>query len=307
MYALVRNAWKYVDRDKRTDIIQQIEYDFLAPDTVNELFDSLVLIEKAIGKAYLLHESLDNELVSEQEYITIGKKLLEENNPIVNQLTILGENFENAKRPTVIIKSANAYYLFKELIAYYGSLELIKYIQNHSFENVASLANSLSAKFKRKEWINVGGQLIKKDDINSFKNDIKNEKLIGWDAVHNWYIEKGSEYAENRLKHALASLSEIENLNLKSLTSEKLEHILNNTIKTKEWITKEIFESRAKDYTNPFRTMVYDNEEEMNQVIGKLADNGFINSQTASLEMFKQELKAIKQRFQIIKEETSLN
>jgi len=307
MYALVRNAWKYVDRDKRTDIIQQIEYDFLAPDTVNELFDSLIIIQKAIGKAYLLHESLDNEHVSEAECITVGKKLLEETNPIVHQLTIFGENFENAKRPTIIIKAANAYYLFKKLIAYYGSLELTKYIQSHSFENVASLVNSLSANFKRKEWINVGGQLIKKDDVNTFKNDIKNEKLIGWDAVHNWYLEKGSEYAENRLKHALASLSEIENLNLKSLTSEKLEHILNNTIKTKEWITKEIFESRAKDYSNPFRTMVYDNEEEMNQVIGKLADNGFINSQTASLEMFKQELKAIKQRFQIIKEETSLN
>ncbi len=41
MYALARNAWKYVDRDKRTEKIQFIEYDYLAPDTINEIFDAL--------------------------------------------------------------------------------------------------------------------------------------------------------------------------------------------------------------------------------------------------------------------------
>ena len=39
MYALARNSWKYEDRDKRTEKIQPIEYDYLAPDTINEMFD----------------------------------------------------------------------------------------------------------------------------------------------------------------------------------------------------------------------------------------------------------------------------
>src|ERR1044072_7852631 len=41
MYALARNSWKYVDRDKRTEKIQQIEYDYLAPDSVEEMLASL--------------------------------------------------------------------------------------------------------------------------------------------------------------------------------------------------------------------------------------------------------------------------
>src|SRR5204862_7040959 len=44
MYALARNHIKYGDRDKRTAKIQLIEYDFLAPDSVNEIFNSLELL-----------------------------------------------------------------------------------------------------------------------------------------------------------------------------------------------------------------------------------------------------------------------
>jgi hypothetical protein len=43
MYALARNARKYEDRDKRAYKFQWIEFDFLAPDTVNEMFDALKL------------------------------------------------------------------------------------------------------------------------------------------------------------------------------------------------------------------------------------------------------------------------
>src|SRR5215203_27945 len=38
MYALARNVGKYNDRDKGSTQLQRIEYDFLAPDSVNEIF-----------------------------------------------------------------------------------------------------------------------------------------------------------------------------------------------------------------------------------------------------------------------------
>ena len=46
MYALARNEWKYIARDRRTEKIQHIEYNFLAPDTINELFDARKMLEK---------------------------------------------------------------------------------------------------------------------------------------------------------------------------------------------------------------------------------------------------------------------
>ena len=52
MYALARNADKYVSRDKRIDKTQEIEYDFLAPDSVNELFVALQMMKQFTGKAY---------------------------------------------------------------------------------------------------------------------------------------------------------------------------------------------------------------------------------------------------------------
>nr|MDQ6901580.1 DUF4954 family protein [Bacteroidota bacterium] len=46
MYALARNTWKIEDRDKRTEKIQTIENNYLAPDTINEIFDALELLSK---------------------------------------------------------------------------------------------------------------------------------------------------------------------------------------------------------------------------------------------------------------------
>src|SRR5690348_6927107 len=46
LYALARNSEKYVDRDKRTEKVQHIEYDYLAPDSVNEIFSAIQLLKK---------------------------------------------------------------------------------------------------------------------------------------------------------------------------------------------------------------------------------------------------------------------
>src|SRR5688500_5122909 len=52
MYALARNEEKYEARDKRENKLQHIEYDFLAPDSVNEIFDAIQLLKKYTGQAF---------------------------------------------------------------------------------------------------------------------------------------------------------------------------------------------------------------------------------------------------------------
>ena len=299
MYAIARNTWKYQDRDKRVDKIQHIEYDFLAPDTVNEMFRSLTYLEKLIGKAYLIKEELITDKTTEEHFVKTGKKLLENNNPIIYELEIVADDLENSNRKVVIIKAAKAYYLFKELIAYYGSSQLIKFIQKRSFKSVEDVVNVLSPKLKRKEWVNVGGQLLLKDDVESLKSNIKDGNIVGWDAVHHWYAEKGTQYQEKKLKHALASLAEINGWNLKELNNATLSHLIASNISTKEWITQNIYESRAKDYRSSFRAMVYDNQEEMERVVGKLEDNTFINQQIEEMNVFRNEMKSLKNRYEL--------
>ena len=62
---------------------------------------------------------------------------------------------------------------------------------------------------------------------------------------------------------------------------------------------KGILESRAKDYTNPFRKMVYETNEEMNKVIGKLEDNTFIQQQLAELELMKKQVKSANRKYKL--------
>ena len=92
MYALARNTWKFQNRDKRQMKVQNIEFDSLAPDTVEEILKACKLLEIWTAKASLRGKNKLNENVSENELIQIGKKLLIGKEAEVSSLEILGEN-----------------------------------------------------------------------------------------------------------------------------------------------------------------------------------------------------------------------
>ena len=62
-------------------------------------------------------------------------------------------------------------------------------------------------------------------------------------------------------------------------------------------MSKEIYTSRAKDYTNPFRKMIYETNEEMNAVVGRLEDNQFIQDQLAQVDAYKKIVKSLVKKF----------
>jgi hypothetical protein len=74
---------------------------------------------------------------------------------------------------------------------------------------------------------------------------------------------------------------------------------LNQTIATKEWMTRGIYDSRAKDYSNPFRKMVYESVAEMDAVVGSLDHNSFINDEIAALKSFKKDLNELGRKFKL--------
>ena len=298
MYALERNSWKYIDRDQRFEKIQKIDYNYLAPDTINELFSSLLIIEAAVGRAYLNKQNNAIEYSSSESAVA-GKQLLESNNLIINNLEVIVDGVENSKRKTVIIKSLPAYQLFVELISYYATIQIIQFIKRENITTLNAIIDALPTDLERHNWLNIGGQLLPTKDVEQLKTDIKNGDIIGWDAVHNWYKQQGNLYDTKKLHHALACLATIKNWNLQELTATQLASLLNDAIITKEWMVKGIYTARAKDYINPFKQMVYDTNEEMNKVIGKLEDNSFINDQNEALEVFKNEVFKIKKRLQL--------
>ncbi|MBC7720968.1 MAG: DUF4954 family protein [Pedobacter sp.] len=292
MYALERNSWKYIDRDKRFDKIQKIDYDYLAPDTLNELFASLTIIEEAVGKAYLTKQSTTKKYTVD-ECIACGKTLLQKSNSLINDLEIITDGFENSKRKTLILKALQAYQLFEELIVFYGTMQLIHFIKRENIKSLKEIIATIPADLKRTDWLNIGGQLLPTEDVEQLKTAIKNGDIMGWDAVHHWYKQQGNIYETKKMHHALAGLATIKNWDLQQLDIKQFSLLLNTAITTKEWMVKGIYTARAKDYVNPFKKMVYDTNKEMNQVIGKLEDNSFINDQNEGLIIFKTQVQNI--------------
>jgi NDP-sugar pyrophosphorylase family protein len=295
LYALARNSWKYIDRDKRVDQTQHIEYSFLAPDTVNEMFASLSLLEEFTGKAFYKNE---NKKATKEQCIAKGKELLNNNNPLVDELEITATGFENSKRKVVLIKVRKSYALYKQMIAYYATTQLIQFIQQNNFKSIADISKAIPT-VKRNDWLNIGGQLMPVTTVTTLREKIKSNKLKSWTDVHKFYKTEGSKYPLEKLKHALASLNELSGINVKKLDAAMLSSFLQQTVSTKEWITKEIFTTREKDYTNHFRAMVYDTMEEMNKVVGRLEDNSFIKDQNEELKNFKEEITALKKKLKL--------
>jgi Domain of unknown function (DUF4954) len=289
MYALARNAWKYVDRDKRADKTQYLEYDYLAPDSVNEIFEAIRLLELFTGKAVLKKENAAKEY-TDALCIKKGKALLTTNDKTVDELEIVAEGFENSKRQTVLLKVRQSYQVFQELIGFYVAQEIMQLAKSKNSSNITSLLKQVPKISKRKQWVNTGGQLMETSALTLLQQKIVSGKLKGWDAVHEFYKQQSALYPSQKLQHALASYAELNGI--KQMTREIIAELFNQFIKTKEWMVKGIYDSRAKDYSNPFRSMVYENMEEQEQVTGVLEENSFILQQQQELTEQKNFVKA---------------
>lgn len=294
MYALARNAGKYLSRDKRLDKSQVIEYDFLAPDSINELFDSLTLFKRTVGTAWAVK---NKKKLNEKDLLKKGEQLLENEPESVKKLELLAVGFENSHRKVELVKVAEAYRLYKELITYYATTQLIRFIEDKKIGNWNQLQAKLPKAATRTPWKNIGGQLIPEPSIRTLIRSIRTGKTNDWDQVHAFYLKESAAYTDKKFQQAYAGLVEILHLGKAELTRKVWLRLLEESIRTKEWITEGIYESRAKDYRNPFRKMVYDTEAEMEKVIGKLKDNSFILQQQEELKTFRKQVAELSTRF----------
>lgn len=188
MYALARNAWKYKDRDKRIEKIQHLEYDYLAPDSIQEIYNGLMILAAATGKSFLAQDGNPAGYVFTQP-TELGKLLLTEQDPRLNNMEILVEGWENSKRPIQLIKVQEAWNIYNRLLVFYAVATVSEYIDKESFpkwEKVFSLIPSVSAP---SEWKNVGGQLMPSAELNKLISKIKDESLVNWDEIHAYYTK----------------------------------------------------------------------------------------------------------------------
>ena len=172
---------------------------------------------------------------------------------------------------------------------------MLHFIKHHETNRFISLQKNLPAVGKRKQWVNVGGQLMEAAAFISLQQKIVSGKLKGWDAVHAFYQQQSALYLTQKLQHALASYFELKGI--KNFTKENFEELLKQYLKTCEWMVKGIYDSREKDYSSPFRNMVYANMQEQEEVTGALNDNSFILQQQQELKEKKKFINKLLKNF----------
>ena len=310
MYALARNAWKYGDRDKRLDKIQQLEYDYLAPDSVQELASAIEKLELIAARSWLKHAPNDsvkrederqftNSASSDDVLKTMGKSLLENKDEAFTSISFFAEGFENSSRKVRIIKLVKGYSIFRELIIHYAIEQIMLHINNGKYNELSAFQQSIPENKKPESWINAGGQLIKKSSFDKLLADIRQNKVGSWGEIHDFYQSEADHYSTDKLQHALDILYQVHGISIKNINAAAFKDLLLQSTATAEWITLGIFSSRKKDYMNPFRKMVYESQAEMDQVLGKLDENSFIINQEKLFKEYQLHISDLIQKWNL--------
>jgi hypothetical protein len=293
MYALARNSWKFQQRDKRIKKIQNIEFEPLAPDTIEEIITARRLLEIWAAKADLRQKGNPGAISDQNELAKTGRGLLYGKEEAVNRLEVLGENVENSRRKVLILKTYKAYHAYGDMLLYYAIKNLLVYMGSHPEATIWWMCNDLKDDRER-EWINLGGQIMKMKDLNELCSDIGSGMLSSWTEIHDRYNTLWGKYPIDKQKHALTILYEL--LETDKITDLQWESALNRAIEIQEYICDQVYISRKKDYDNPFRQATFRNQDEMKAAIGTIDDNSFIVQVKKETEEFRKLVKEIRNR-----------
>ena len=293
MYALARNAWKFQTRDKRKTRAQKIEFDCLAPDTVEEIFRALELLERWTGKAWRRARGEHSPGPDDEALGALGRELLLGPEEKTAGLEILGESLENSSRPVVILKAQRAYRAYREMLHYYAVKNLTAYLEAHPRATLASMLDHLSGPRER-DWVNLGGQLVPARDVAQLQAGVKSGKLDSWAEIHRVYADLWDAYPLEKQRHAVATLPAV--LGVDRLDRNLWNDALGEAVRIQHYVRDQVYLTRKKDYDDPFRRITYRNAEEMRAVVGAPETSGFIEQVSQETKAFEELVRAVRQR-----------
>lgn len=293
MYALERNPWKYQTRDERVSKAQPIEFNSLAPDTIEEIINALGLLELWTAKASMKAQDKSVESMSEKQLTALGASLLSESSDALKDLTVLGENMEKSRRPTVILHAEKSYHAYRQMLHLYAIRNLMAFIQNEPVITREGIHDTLGGK-RMTDWVNLGGQLCPGTSVVKLRSDIGSGKLKSWDAIHNRYEALWKKYPLEKQKHAYRVLCFL--FKTKEISKDQWNTALDEAVRIQMLVSNRVYDSRKKDYENPFIKLTFQNPEEMAQVIGTIDQNQLIQKVQKETQAFKKEIGKIKKR-----------
>ena len=271
LYALERNAWKTITRDKRKIKKQCIEADYLAPDTAEEIIAALSKMEHWMKAADI---SFEGGFGTEEFSL--------ENEGINNDTPIAIEGLERDKRSEVLLKPRRAWISYREMLLYYSIKTLAKYLEERQKLSYAAFVNEMESsggKGRIVEWVNLGGQITPAFRVDELRRKIRDGVIESWEGIHSTYEEMAGVYPLDRACHAWEVYRYLKGNTgaehpFKNCECFKKE--LKTLIHIHHFIKEKVYRSRARDYDDPYRLMTYRSKEEMEMVLGSAEKNFFV-------------------------------
>ncbi len=273
MYALARNSSKYADRDTRSRPVQHVEFDPFAPDTAEEILAAMDLLATWTGRAALRADPREDEPADPARLLARGREMLGGDTEAFADLTVLAEGVERSRRPVVVLKPHAGYAAYRQMLVHYGVREVMAWLEADPHADAATLAGA-AAQPRRRQWVNLGGQLVGTEDVEGLVGRIKSGELDSWPAVHEAYDRLWQAYPAQRRRHGLGVL--LEALGTDRLDGETWGAALDEAVAIHRLVAERTLASRRRDYDDPFRRMVYDSPEQMAAVLGEPDDDAFI-------------------------------
>lgn len=286
LYALERNSYKYRKRDKRKVIRQQIETDYLAPDTVNEIFTACDLLCEWVGINYNRTRPTSQE---RSDLITQGKTLITTKPSEVQSMQMYVWELENSNEPVEILKTVEAYQAYQQMLRYYAVKTLSEYCTTHEI-TISEFQQAHDAVLD--PWLNIGGQLVPEYRFEVLRDGLKEGSITSWEEVHDTYAYWFSLYEEDRAVHALATLLKV--LGCSEINQGQWEQVVDEVAVIRLEIENQVFKTKEKDFNNRFRFSTYRTVEERDAVLGSLDDNPFIQESKQITEQVLSQIRMVR-------------
>lgn len=237
MYALHRNEKKFAARDRRQKCAQHIEFSPLAPDTVEEIVCARELLRHWTEQAYLRSPQQGDAI------------------------EITADAMEKGRRKVVLLKAAKGYQAYEDMLYYYIGSVLTDAAQGGSRQ----LPDPVLAGYRETAWVNLGGQLIPQTAFSQLVADIEEGRVQSWAEVHERTDRLWQQYPKEKRRHAYRLLCDLSGT--KVLTETVWNKALDRYDAACRYVSQQVRATHEKDNANPFRRMIYANDDEMSAVI----------------------------------------
>ncbi len=162
--------------------------------------------------------------------------------------TVYAQGQEKSKRPTVVLKAEEGLKAYEEMLIFYA------------MKNLVGGQQPAGSSQHEKEWVNIGGQLVAKPDMEQLIADVEKGTIGSWKQLHERMNSLWEDYPALRAAHAYGVLCTL--AGTPSLDEAQWQQYQKRYAEIQAYIEEQKVVSRKKDDVNPYRNMTYWDDDE---------------------------------------------